>query len=178
MCDEHLELVDPTEGLAEAYVDYVKDFLAAGEEVSRDNTDAMTDPCATIRRFHSYAEGLGLPEGYVASSIHFLVRDGTTIVATSGFRFTLTEHLLREGGHIGYSVRPSERGKGYGKLALKLTLDKARQRGLTRVLVTCNKDNAASAKIIQANGGVLENEVVINETGRIKQRYWININPL
>ena len=65
------------------------------------------------------------------------------------------------GGHIGYWVRPSERGRGYGKLMLRLALPKARRLGIHNALVTCDLGNTASRKVIEANGGVFKNQVKI-----------------
>ena len=78
------------------------------------------------------------------------------------------------GGHIGDGIRPSERGKGYGTELVRLALIECKKLGIHRVLMTCDKDNIASAKTILRNGGVLENEVV-NEEGEIEQRYWIEL---
>lgn len=86
-------------------------------------------------------------------------------------RHRLNEYLLQFGGNIGYSVRPSQRRKGYATEMLALALEECRKLGLDRALVTCDKTNIGSAKTIQKNGGVLENEVL--EGDRITQRYWI-----
>lgn len=86
----------------------------------------------------------------------------------------MNEYLLSYGGHIGYSVRRSERKKGYATEMLKLALKECEGLGITKVLLTCDKDNIASAKTIIKNEGILENEV--QEEGGITQRYWINLN--
>lgn len=77
------------------------------------------------------------------------------------------------GGHIGYSIRPSERGKGYAKEMLRLNLEKCRERGMDKVMVTCSPQNVASAKTIIANGGVYEKDVHVD--GKVIQRYWIEV---
>ncbi|MED4162879.1 GNAT family N-acetyltransferase, partial [Halalkalibacterium halodurans] len=77
-------------------------------------------------------------------------------------------------GHIGYGIRPSERGKGYATLMLKLGLEKAAALGLEKVLITCDKENLPSARTIQRNVGVLDSEVV-DERGIAIQRYWIKL---
>lgn len=77
------------------------------------------------------------------------------------------------GGHIGYIIRPSERGKGYGKIQLGLLLQKIKFLNLDKVLVTCDKNNIASEKIIIFNGGIFEKEIMVENT--IIKRYWINI---
>ena len=80
--------------------------------------------------------------------------------------------VLREGGHIGDGIRPSERRKGYATEMIRLALIECGKLGIRRVLMTCEKSNIGSAKSIVKNGGVLENEFV-NSDGEIEQRYWI-----
>ena len=88
-------------------------------------------------------------------------------------RHSLNEALLLDGGHIGDGVRPSERRKGYATAMIALALDECRKLGIEKVLMVCNKENTGSAKSIQNNGGVLENE--INVEGETVQRYWIQL---
>ena len=84
-------------------------------------------------------------------------------------RLRLNDYLLEKGGHIGYSIRPSERGKGYAKESLRQGLQMAKKKNITRALITCNIENFASRAVILANGGQLEN--IHNET----ERYWIDL---
>ena len=113
--------------------------------------------------------GINLPEGWVpdiqlvASSI-----DGQA-VGFLNIRLCLNDFLLEEGGHIGYSIRPSERGKGYAKEALRQGLQVAKEKNIHRALVTCSTENPASRAVILANGGELED--VRNGT----ERYWIEL---
>ncbi|MFD9133151.1 GNAT family N-acetyltransferase [Streptomyces bottropensis] len=81
--------------------------------------------------------------------------------------------LLHRGGHIGYSIRPSARRRGLATWALGAVLPEACAPGLGRVLITCDDDNAASARTIERNGGVLE-DVRTTDEG-IKRRYWITL---
>ncbi len=109
--------------------------------------------------------------GWVNCSTYFaFVAD--SIVGTIQVRHCLNEALHNTGGHIGYGVRPTERRKGYATNMLALALEKCRELGIHRALVTCDKDNIASAKTIQKGGGVLENECT-EEDGNVVQRYWI-----
>jgi len=86
----------------------------------------------------------------------------------------ITEDMLATDGHIYYAVAPSERRKGYATQQLRLALDICREMGIGPVLVTCDRDNIASAKVIQNNGGVLEDERMSGD-GRVFQRYWITL---
>lgn len=96
------------------------------------------------------------------------------IVGTINIRHYLNDELLKHGGHIGYGVRPSERRKGYAAKMLALALEECRRLGIVRVLITCDKDNIGSARTIQKNGGILENEIT-DDNGEVIQRYWIDI---
>ena len=114
-------------------------------------------------------------EGKVPGSVFFLLdEDRKILLGAVNIRHYLNEYLLREGGHIGDGIRPSERRKGYATKLIGLALLECKKLGIDRVLITCDKDNIGSAKSIINNGGVLENEIVDDE-GNIVQRYWINI---
>lgn len=119
---------------------------------------------------------LNIPEGKVPANTYFFVRiSDDKIIGMINIRHELNEFLLNEGGHIGYSIRPSERKKGYGTLMLKLALQKCKELNLTKVLITCDKDNIASAKVIQNNNGILENELYSETFSSVIQRYWIKL---
>ena len=95
------------------------------------------------------------------------------IVGAVNIRHYLNESLLLNGGHIGDGVRPSERRKGIATGMISLALEECRKLGIEKVLMVCDKDNIGSAKSIVNNGGVLENEIVVD--GVVEQRYWIDI---
>ena len=111
---------------------------------------------AFVAELTDFAEGKNLPEGWVPMNTYWLVRGGTRPVGISHLRHRLTESLLKRGGHIGYWIRPAERGKGYGTQLLALTCRKAISIGIDRLLVTCHRDNRGSIRIIEKNGGVLD----------------------
>lgn len=100
-------------------------------------------------------------------SDHWWITDDATVVGFIAIRHRLNDYLLERGGHIGYSIRPSRRREGHASRALALAIVRCRELGLDRVLVTCDDDNAASARTIERNGGILED---IREGVR---RYWI-----
>ncbi len=103
-----------------------------------------------------------------------LDEDRDRLLGAVNIRHYLNEALLKEGGHIGDGIRPSERRKGYATRMIALALDECRKLGIERVLMTCEKSNIGSAKSIIRNGGVLENEFV-NSDGEVEQRYWIDL---
>ena len=111
----------------------------------------------------------------VPSNLYFLTRasDGK-IVGAASIRWRLNKELLHNGGHIGYGIRPSERGKGYGTRQLGLILDKCRERKMEKVLITCLEENLPSQKIVLKNGGVLENTVTTSQ-GETFCRYWVEL---
>lgn len=109
--------------------------------------------------------------GRVPQTAFWLIVDGE-YAGRIDIRHSLTESLEKFGGHIGYDIRPKFRKKGYGTLQLKLALPHAWALGLERVLITCDDDNIGSIKIIETNGGVLQDKV---DNGRhvLSRRYWI-----
>lgn len=110
---------------------------------------------------------------FVPDHTYVWVDEGGTILGALNLRHRLNDHLRRASGHIGFGVRPSARRQGHAKAMLLAALPLAWQLGLTRVLVTCDKRNTASARTIQACGGVLENE--IRDGDHLVQRYWITL---
>ena len=119
--------------------------------------------------------------GWLPSHTWLTVRqsDGRVVGIINYRPSPLSDFVLQYGGHIGYSIRLSERRKGYAKEQLRLTLEKCRAAGEDRVLLTCDhQGNPGSEKTILANGGVLENEVEdtpgLGNSGRIR-RYWITL---
>jgi predicted acetyltransferase len=110
--------------------------------------------------------------GFVPATYWWIVEDDTYLGAIT-LRHELNDFLLKAGGHIGYSVRPSARRRGLASWALGEVLRRARDLGLSRVLVTCDDDNVGSARTIEKNGGVLE-DVRDTTLGRTR-RYWIAV---
>jgi len=173
---EDLQLVEPSLAYRDAFLAFATECATADTPYQQAKYKrAIRDVRGYIRRLQGGARGANLPAGHVPGTTYWLVRGGRDIVATSNLRHRLTPHLEYEGGYIGYGVRPSERRKGYGTAVCRLTLEKARAMGMKRVLITCDTDNLASARIIEKNGGVLENRVVSHETGKMKNRYWVDL---
>jgi predicted acetyltransferase len=126
---------------------------------------------AYVALVHGWEDGRDLPDGFVANADLVADVDGV-IVGRASLRLELNDFLRTLGGHIGYAVRPQFRGRGHAKEILRQSVELLRERGIDRVLVTCDDDNAASARVIEANGGVLES-VVPGLADIPKRRYWI-----
>ena len=118
---------------------------------------------------HNKEMGIGLLENRVPSIQFVLFDKSGQALGFLNLRLRLNEGLLNHAGHIGYSIRPSERGKGYAKEALHQGLQVAKEKNIHRALVTCSTENPASRAVILANGGQLED--IRNET----ERYWIDL---
>ncbi len=169
-------LIDPALEMADAYREFLWEFVNAGEEgVLLDPPEDAEPPGAAVRRLLDYAEGRNLPEGWVPCTACWLVSRDGRLLGEIRIRHRLTPFLEDYGGHIGYMVRPSERGRGYASRMLALALEKARGLGLGRVLITCDPANIASARVIQKNGGQLSGQTFSKMGGRMTSRYWIDL---
>lgn len=126
-----------------------------------------------IRIEHS--KGRSLPDGWIPATTYWLLDKGEFIGETT-IRHELTEHLRTVGGHIGYWIRPSKRKQGYGKDILRLGLEKAKNLGIQKVLVTCDETNLASRKIIEANGGIFEEARDMGKKLPRKLLFWCDVS--
>lgn len=167
----------PTMGRYAEWADCVAEFLEtypAGSGIPADEP-ADTGPEAYAAAFAQAElfrdETKELPGTRIHSDLLWIT-DGDAIVGFLRFTYELNDFLREVGGHIGYSVRPSRRREGHASRALGLALDRARARGMDRVLVTCDADNVASARTIASQGGQLE------DVRDGKCRYWIGLPPV
>ena len=178
---ERAELVAPSPRHARSYVAALREGFRRGtqdrvserriRQIEADFAgyiDAITDQTGSIR----------LPTGEIVRKVPFSVLwlvEGDEFIGEASIRHELNAHLLKEGGHVGYSIRPSRQRRGYGRLILALALEKCRRLDLHRVLLTCDDRNLASARIIEANGGRLENVIADPAGHKSLRRYWISL---
>lgn len=177
------ELIAPTTAAHASFLEAVKEFQAEGRGVPGDESmlgwdithfgARWEDPrvfAEYVERVRAQAREDGpLPEGWVPTTTLWYV-DGERhdiFLGRLSIRHRFTPRLLEWGGLIGYDVRPSARRRGHATSMLRAALPVARELGLDPVLLTCDHDNIASRKVIEANGGVFE-----DQRGE-KLRYWI-----
>lgn len=156
---------------APALQDMAREFEAEGD-------DRMAPVLADLAGFYAsveaFAAGEDLPVDRVQQTQLLLFR-GERLLGSVRLRHRLIPVLLKDGGNIGYEIRRSERGRGYGSAILALSLLEARRIGLDRVLLTTAEDNPASIRVIEANGGVRDGEAISPNTGARMLRYWITL---
>lgn len=172
-----MKLIKPSIEYSKGYLENLKEYQALGENLDIDFTYRTNHMDEYIQSLIDSSEGKGLDAGLVPYTIFWAIVDGEYVGRIS-VRHYLNENLEKVGGHIGYDVRPSKRGLGYGSEMLRLVLPEARGLGIEKALLTCDSDNLASRKIIEKNGGVFEDEVEAGEGKPNKLRFWIELNSL
>lgn len=175
--EETLFLLRPDESSSAQYEDYRREFLESGD--SMDGTGPMRrieSGREWLAHVRSYESPDTLPAGKVLATQYLLVRESDgKLLGMLQLRHYLNDYLARIAGHIGYSVRPSERRKGYAKRMLAMALDEAKKLGLDRVMISCAVDNEGSRRTILANGGVFHSTVWDEEDQETLERYWIEL---
>lgn len=170
---EHLELIELGPEHEAPFREYLRSLNT--EDTERWLFEYKAEPySALVEKLRHWKEGKHLPNGWVPSTSLFLFR-GEKIVGRSSLRHHLNDALEAYGGHIGYYIRPDQRSRGCGTAILRLTLEKARRLGLSRVLVTCDDDNLPSARIIEKNGGILQDTLQNEGQTSPTRRYWIDL---
>lgn len=174
------QLVVPTVALGAAWLesrdDWGRGVHQDGSGLRGDDVDSPAGFTTWVARLHAETRATEpMPDGRVPCSYWWMVDDGRVLGAIA-LRHQLNDFLADAGGHIGYGVRPSERGRGLATWALGEVLPRAAHSGLDRVLVTCAVDNTASARTIEHHGGVLD-DIRDTTLGRLR-RYWIDLSTI
>ncbi len=167
-----IKLIRPSIKYRQSFLEAVREYQKEGRNKDIESRQSLKQFAEFVEKLRNQEKDIGLPKGYVPASIYWLV-DRNKFMGRVSVRHRLTEKLRKEGGHIGYEIRPSERRKSYGKMILRLALQKTSRLGIKKALVTCDNDNIGSWKIIVGNGGVRQTR--IRQKKKLVRRYWIKI---
>lgn len=173
---DEIRLIKPTIDYADDIMKYRQEFINSDDSLDGSgNLKNCLSADEWIRMINLLENEETCPKDMVTSNIFIAIRlSDNKIVGIIDFRHHINDPILSVwGGHIGYSVRPDERKKGYAKEMLRQNLKNCKKYGLDKVLITCNYHNIASEKTIIANGGVFEKEIYVDDN-RMK-RYWIHL---
>ena len=172
-----MKLIEPTMEYALQIQAYRKEFVDSGS--SMDGTGALRrieNPQEWIEYSNKLKNPGTAPEGLVPATQYIFVREEDhKIVGMLQIRHYFNDYLEKFGGHIGYSVAPSERHKGYATQMLGLALPECKKLGMNKVLITCIQGNEGSKGTILNNGGVYESTVYEPNDDLYLERYWINL---
>ncbi|MGI5242906.1 GNAT family N-acetyltransferase [Dactylosporangium sp. CA-139066] len=171
------QLITPTATLHQAWLAARDDWAGEQQHGSGlspdDDVDSPPGFAAWVSRLNAQPDVCpSHPDDRVPATHWWIASDGEILGAIS-LRHRLNRKLLEAGGHIGYGVRPSSRGRGIATWALREVLREATAMGLDRVLLTCDSSNPASARVIEHCGGALE-DVRDTWLGHTR-RYWITL---
>lgn len=164
-----VSLIIPEEKYLPSYKEAYAEYMALGVS-AYGMTDA--DSVDIFEKYENYRLERNLKPDWVGSHSYWLVdEENAHFIGEIAIRHRLNDALAIRGGHIGYMVRCNCWNQGYGTLMLKLGLEKAKALGLTRVLITCDETNAASARVMEKNGCLHEDTITCGDGSRTR-RYW------
>ena len=173
-----MKLIEPTIEFDKQIREYRKEFLDCGDSMEGASRLKQFDaPQDWIAFLNKLKDPNSVPEGRVQLTQYMLVREeDQKIVGMINIRHSLNDYLERYGGHIGVSVVPSERHKGYAAQILKMALSKCRALGIEKVLYAFNSGNEASKRLILKCGGIYESVVYDPVDEEYVERYWIDLS--
>ena len=174
---DELILIRPTIEYASQIIEYRQEFLDAGDSMDGCGPlRRLADPEEYIKTCAEYEDSQTVPTHLVpATQFIFVRKSDNKLMGMIQVRHCFNDYLEKYAGHIGYSVRPSERRKGYAKEMLRMTLPFCREIGLDKVLISCIDGNIGSEKTILANGGIYESTVYEPKGNKYLKRFWITL---
>lgn len=174
---EEFMLIRPTSAYANQMAEYKQEFLDANSSM---------DGCGPLRRFENLEEYIQLCKDYEnpqtvpshlvpSTQFLFIRKKDDKLVGMIQVRHYFNDYLEQYAGNIGYSIRPTERRKGYAKKMLGMTLPFCREIGMEKILIACIDGNIGSEKTILANGGIYESTVHEPDRDWELKRFWITL---
>ncbi|MGH7281031.1 MAG: GNAT family N-acetyltransferase [Polyangiaceae bacterium] len=164
-----LQLKTPAVALVGSYLDFLREIAALGEHVWP--AQPAHDEALEIFVARLLRDEVTPKEGVPQTT--YWVTLGETVVGHIGLRHRLNAKLAEFGGHVGYTVRPSYRRRGFAGEMLRQVLRTPKAQEIGKLLLTCAPDNVASNRTILANGGVLERTAFVERVQRETNFYWV-----
>ena len=174
---EKLMHVIPSEKHENDAIDYINEFYKYNSKINGEGgLDSYLDNYfGWLKKLEKDRKQIA-NEKRVPAETYFLVRENDNrIVGMINIRYNLNERLLLNGGHIGYSIRPTERRKGYNKINLYLGLKRLDELNVETALLDCVKSNIGSSKTMLALGAKKYNEIYNEDYGEVVEKYKIDI---
>lgn len=178
---EKFYLEKPSIERKDEIIEYINEFVKYKSDINGTGSldkildgypfEQVLERCLNMEN-EEYAQKIGRCPG----KTFLLIRENDNrIVGTINLRWNLSELMLQFGGHIGYSIRPTERRKGYNKINLYLVMIEARKVGLDKVMLACDVNNAGSDRTLKALGGKLERTEIDPSDGMLTNVYWFDV---
>ena len=182
----NLRLIEPNETMYEQFMAFCEDFRFNNwqyingigpmlQATKLDEIRSKEEFLEGITRCRDCRLGKNLPKDWVACSTYWLVDGAENIHAMANLRHELSDALETEGGHVGYSVKPSSRGQGVATQLLHVIKLIAQNKGIDNLLMICNKNNAPSRRVIEKSGGIKSEEYISGITGNMVEKFWIKL---
>ena len=176
----NLYLKEPTIEEMQKIVEMCKEFEESNDEYKFEGISNFKN--ITEENYNEFLQGLEknkhideINSNWANQTTYVLIDENGHIYGAGNIRHELKGKLIEIGGHIGYAIRPSERGKGFGTKQLILLLEKTAKMGIEQALLTCRENNIGSAKTIEKCFGVKDESVPSMFPGIMESRYWIDV---
>lgn len=171
----HLERPDISH--RERAINYVNEFTEYNSEINGDGgLDQYLDNYEGWLQRLEEVRNTPVSENLVPGETFFLVNELNDIIGCINIRYELNDQLRAFGGHIGYSIRPTERGNGYNNINLYLALEECQRHGIEEVLLDCCVTNLGSDATIRRLGGNLLYTGIDPYDNELTNVYSINVN--
>ncbi len=175
---ERVCLVKPDLVFFDQYNDMMKEWCESGTQIA---PWFLNEPFDTQEEFAKFIKMLDMCKNasedspYASTSSFFVIDEQGHLIGATSLRHYLTTEGLNSWGHIGYGIRPSERNKGYAVCSLKLMLEQAKAKHISKVLIGVHESNIYSWKAVEKCGGILENTVFVSGDDEPVRRYWVDV---
>lgn len=179
MKSPRIELVKPDSKYEKSYVEAFHEMQSDSDRAAWMYLGDSASFESIQKNFNAYVESLlsreqQAPVGFVRDSVYWAIQNNE-IVGRIAIRHELNDFLKKVGGHVGYIVRPSARGKGIATEMLRMLLQTDKAKEVKNILLTCDEHNVASEKTIRNNNGFFESVVDVGPHTSRKKRFWIRL---